>query len=492
MALFVFLLVIAASLYLVKLAHKGAISNNLDDIMKASGSFGPFLLFFISTGEIYTIGTLLGAPGAIYAKGANYGVWFFCYILLAYVVGYFLNPAVWRMGQLAKAVTVGDVIGWRYNSKLVQTLVALIGIVFFIPLIQFQVTGMGIVLYYLNLGIDPTLAAIIGAVLAFIYIAVAGIRSSAYVSILKDLLLILGVIFIGVGAAMVMPGGVSGIFHAVAAKNPQLLTVTTEPLTAGATFTISTILFQMLGFYVSPTNLQATMASSSAKNLRRNSIIMPMYMIMFPFLVISAYYALVQITGLEKPDYALLAVAVKVLPNWIVGLIAGGAALTAILFMAVAALAISGLFSKNILKVIKPDMSESNLIWGARMMMALSLIVGVLLALFSPGLVANLLALGYFGFTQPLVAILLGFFWKRTTKQGVCAGLIVGIASIFLIGTVPYAINKGAVALLINLMVTVAVSLVTRQDQQVKDRFELYWNAKLNTPVIQEKQAASN
>ncbi|MBP1763490.1 MAG: sodium:solute symporter [Firmicutes bacterium] len=479
MTLFVFALIIIVALGLVFLARRGAISNSMDDIMKASGSFGPFLLFFVSVGEIYTIGTLLGVPGAVYSKGANYGVWFFGYILLAYVIGYFLNPAVWRMGQLAKAITVADIIGWRYDSKVLQIIVALIGIVFFIPLIQFQITGMGIVFYYLDLGIDFTTSAIVGAMIAFSFIAVAGIRSSAYVAVLKDVLLILAVAVIGIAAAVNMPGGVEGIFRTVANNMPQLLTVTSEPVTAGLTFTISTILFQMMGFYVSPTNLQASMSSSSAKILRRNSIIMPLYMIMFPFLFIAAYYALVAVTGLEKPDYALLAVAVKLLPGWVVGLVAGGAALTAILFMAVAALAISGLFSKNILKVIRPDMSEIQLIWGARAMMAMSLTAGVLLALFSPGLVANLLAMSYFGTTQCVVPIVLGFLWKRATKQGICAGLVVGVAVIFLITTVPYGINKGAVALLINLAVTVIVSLLTKQDGKVAKRFEDYHTVNL-------------
>ena len=491
MALLVFCIIMLASLALAIFARRGVINNSMDDIMKASGSFGQFLLFFVSVGEIYTIGTLLGVPGAVYSKGANYGVWFFCYILLAYVVGYFLNPAVWRMGQLAKAITVGDIIGWRYNSKLLQVLVALVGIIFFIPLIQFQITGMGIVFYYLNMGIDFTYSSIIGAIIAFCFIAIGGIRSSAYVAVLKDFLLIIAVAVIGIVAAMAMPGGVEGIFRAVAEKTPELLTVTTEPLTAGATFTISTILFQMLGFYVSPTNLQASMSSKNAKNLRRNSIIMPLYMFMFPFLFIAAYYALVSITGLEKPDYALLAVAVKLLPSWLVGLVAGGAALTAILFMAVAALSISGLFSKNILAVVKPDLGEAQLIWGARAMMAFSLTIGVLLALFSPNLVANLLAIGYFGFTQPLVAILFGFFWKRATKWGVSAGLVAGVAAIFLINTVPYALNKGFIALLINLMVAVSVSLLTKQDSEVVKRFESYRTAKLKNLTGKNAESAS-
>ncbi|MDU2064159.1 MAG: sodium:solute symporter family protein [Sporomusaceae bacterium] len=488
MAMLVFSLIMILSLGLALLARRGSIKNSMDDMLKASGSFGSFLLFFISVGEIYSIGTLLGAPGSIYSKGANYGVWFFCYILLAYVVGYFLNPAVWRMGQLAKATTVADVIGWRFNSKGLEVIVAAIGIVFFIPLIQFQITGMGIVFHYLDLGISFEPAAIIGAVLAFAYLWLAGIRASAYVSVLKDALLILAVAAVGIAAVMAMPGGVEGIFRAVEAKTPQLLTVTSEPLTAGTTFTISTILFQMLGFYVSPTNLQATMSSKNAKNLRRNAIFMPLYMIMFPFLVIAAYYSLVAIPGLEKADYALLAAAVKLLPSWLVGLIAAGAALTAILFMAVAALSISGLFSKNILAVVKPNLAEQELILGARIMMAVSLGLGVYFAIFSPNLVANLLALGYFGFTQPVVAILFGFFWKRSTQWGVISGLALGIAYLFLGGVAPWGINKGLIALFLNLIVAVIVSLLTKQDAEVKRRFEAYHESDLST--VETKKAS--
>ena len=83
--------------------------------MTAGGSFGAFLVFFISVGEIYSIGTMIGTPGSIYANGATYGLWFICYILLAYCVGYFMNPAIWRMGQLSGATSIGDVIGWRYK-----------------------------------------------------------------------------------------------------------------------------------------------------------------------------------------------------------------------------------------------------------------------------------------------------------------------------------------------------------------------------------------
>jgi len=488
MALFVFCSILVLSIVIAVLARRGVVTSNMSDIMVASGSFGPFLLFFISVGEIYSIGTLVGAPGAIYSHGANYGIWFMCYILLAYAIGYFFNPALWRLGQLSKAVTIGDLLGWRFNSKAIQLLTAAVCIMFLMPWVQNQFAGMAILLKYLNLGIDFTPAVIISAIIAFIYIATAGIRSSAYVSILKDALMIVSIVAIGVAAAMAMPGGVGGIFHAIAAKSPKLLTVTTQPVTAGATFTLSTIVFQMLGFYLLPITVQGTLTSKSAKNLRRNSIYMPLYMLMFPFLVIAAYYALLTIPGLKVPDYALLAVSVSLLPSWLVGLMAGGAALTGILVMAVTALTVGGLFSKNILGVINPDMKQTQMVRWTQVATAIFLIGGVILALYYPTLMASVVTVAYSGLTQTFVGMMFAFLWKRSTKWGVGAGLLVGTVTLFLLKTVPYGLNKGLIALLINLLVAVVVSLMTTPDQETVSRFEAYI-AKSKGPVAAKADA---
>lgn len=88
---------------------------------------------------------------------------------------------------------------------------------------------------------------------------------------------------------------------------------------------------------------------------------MPLYMIMFPFLVIAAYYAVAQIPNLENSDWSLLAIAVDTLPNWMIGVIAGGGALTAIPGNGYVSLCVGGLFSKNIMGVIKPDLEEKKM-----------------------------------------------------------------------------------------------------------------------------------
>src|SRR5256885_4618547 len=79
----VFLGFIALSLYLAIRSRTGKGAQSVHDFFVASRQFGAFLVFFLAAGEIYSIGTMVGFPGGIYAKGPTYGVWFLGYILLA-------------------------------------------------------------------------------------------------------------------------------------------------------------------------------------------------------------------------------------------------------------------------------------------------------------------------------------------------------------------------------------------------------------------------
>jgi len=228
--------------------------------------------------------------------------------------------------------------------------------------------------------------------------------------------------------------------------------------------------------HVLPITMQGTFASKDEKILRRNSILMPLYMVMFPFLIIIAYFALLTLPGLEKADFALLAVAVKHLPGWVIGLIAGGAALTGILVTAFTGLCIGGMFSKNVLGVIKPGMKQTTMVLSTQTLTAIALLGGVILALYYPNLMLTVVTISYSGLTQAFVGILFACMWKNSTKWGISAGLIAGIAVLLFMGTVPYGLNKGFVALIINLAVAVAVSLATKPDSETIKRYEAYRN----------------
>src|SRR5215213_9325292 len=150
----IFAAIIIASL-LAFLAARNRDVLKINEYLVAGRSFSGFLLFFLAVGEIYSIGTMVGLPGGIYAEGAGYGVWFVGYILLAYPVGYFLAPLVWRAGQRYNAMTFPDMLKGHYRNRLLEVVAALTFFAYLIPWAQLQFTGLQIALGALGFDISP-------------------------------------------------------------------------------------------------------------------------------------------------------------------------------------------------------------------------------------------------------------------------------------------------------------------------------------------------
>ena len=195
-----FLGIIVLSLALAAFSRRGHLVQKAEDFFVASGQFNTVLFFFLAVGETYSIGSILGYPGGVYAGGTGAATWFLGYILLAFVVGYFLNPLIWRAGRIHGAVTLPDLFRRHFDSRALELVVAGAGLLFLVPLGMQQFLGLQIILKELNWGISPLILTFAAGVLAFIYIAISGIRASAYVAMLKDVLLILAILLTGLVA----------------------------------------------------------------------------------------------------------------------------------------------------------------------------------------------------------------------------------------------------------------------------------------------------
>ena len=449
MASVVFLLLIACSLVIVLGSSRGHGTTDIREYVIASGQFGGFLLFFLAAGEIYSIGTMIGFPGGIYAKGPAYGVWFLGYVLLAYPVGYFLNPLIWRAGRVYDAVTVSDLFKGHFQSRALELTVTISAITFLIPWGQLQFTGFIIALNGLGWHFSPTILVLIAAVLAFAYIAVAGIRAPAFVSIMKDILMILSIVVAGIAAASVE--GISPIFREAGEHVRSYMTAPEQ------TFAMTTIFSQALGFYMLPFTMQVLFTARSEQTIRRTQIFMPLYMLIFPFLVVAAYYSLGHAVGLHSANEAFMAAAVQLLPAWLVGLVAAGATLSGLVVLAGICLAIGPLVSRNILR----NIPESRQKRGSQIVIAAYLAVSMILTLALPSLMLHLINTAYYGFSQFFPGIAAILFFRKVNPYAVMAGIIVAdVLALTLDVTGAYvgSINIGLICLVINAAIVAAGS----------------------------------
>lgn len=132
-----FTLVLILALGAGVLSRRGS-KKEISDYLVGGRSFGPLLVFILGAGEAYSIGTLIGFPGGVYAHGASYGVWFIGYILLAYPIGYFFAPYLWRAGKRYGAMTLPDVAGRHFRSRGLELTIAIASVVFLIRGVSFS------------------------------------------------------------------------------------------------------------------------------------------------------------------------------------------------------------------------------------------------------------------------------------------------------------------------------------------------------------------
>jgi cation/acetate symporter len=175
------------------------------------------------------------------------------------------------------------------------------------------------------------------------------------------------------------------------------------------------------------------------------------------------------------PDAIVLATPeIAGLPYVIAGLVAAGGLAAALSTADGLLLAIANALSHDVYyQMIDPKASTTRRLTVARVLLVLVALLGAYLASFRPAVIVAMVAwafsLAAAGLFVPLV---LGIWWKRTTKAGACAGMIVGfgVCLYYLIGTQfggmelwwgVKNISSALFGLPLCLIVTVAVSLMT-------------------------------
>ncbi|MCA8246662.1 sodium:solute symporter family protein [Burkholderia multivorans] len=454
MSTVVFAALIVLSLYLAYRSRRGHGKQSVHDFFVASGQFGTALLFFLTAGEIYSIGTMVGFPGGIYAKGPTYGVWFLGYILLAYPIGYFIGPKIWEAGRRHHAITLADLFKGHYGSRALELIVALASIVFLIPWGQMQFTGLAAALKGLGWHVDPLYLILVCAALAFTYIAMSGVRASAYIAILKDILMLVAIVVTGTAVALKV-GSVHPVFEA--ASRHVSNTMTAPQLR----FSMSTMLYQSLGFYIMPFAVQGFFTARGPNTIRRTQVAMPLYMLMYPFLVVASYYAISANLKLASPNDAFFAAVVHLLPGWLIGLVAAGAALSGLLVLAGICLAIGSIVTRNLM----PNLPETRQKRAAKYVIVGYLLLSIATTMLTPNLMLTLINTTFYGIAQFLPGVLILLAQRRVRPVAVASGMLCGqaLAMLFYLLHVDFGgINLGLVCLVINMLVVAAVHATLR------------------------------
>jgi SSS family solute:Na+ symporter len=427
--------------------------------------FGTLLIWLLMAGEVFTTFSFLGASGWAYSRGGP-ALYILAYLSLGNIVSFFIVPTIWELGRAHGLQTQPDFFLMRYRSKYLAAFVAAVGVAFMIPYLQIQLTGLGIIMQVASFGgIGRTHAMLIAVALLAGFVFVSGIRAVAWVSIPKDILMVLAAVSIGIWVPHHYFGGIAPMFAVLARVKPSHMVMPGDTANLGHSWYISAVLLSSLGGSMWPHNFGASFTAKSADTLRRNAVLLPLYTLTLAFIFFTGFTAFLVVPGLRDGDLSLLTVVSKTFPAGMLGLIGGAGALTAMVPAAIIVLTASTLFAKNLVRpIFAPAMADDHVARLARIMVAVISLISLYLAVYSSSTLVSLLLLGYAGVTQFFPGVVLGLFWKRVTMAGVFAGMIVGVAcTAFLILSKrdPFCgLNAGFIALCSNFAVAVLVSML--------------------------------
>jgi solute:Na+ symporter, SSS family len=439
--------------------------------------FGWIFVFLLLAGEIYTTFTFLGASGFAYGIGAP-AYYILAYGTLAYVIAYFMLPPIWRYARDHGLHSQPDFFRRKYDSPALATLVSLVDLVALIPYLVLQLTGLGIIVVAAGYGaVSKDVAVWIGAAIVTVYVMVSGIHGSAWTSVLKDILILVVVLFLGIYLPVHLYGGIGPMFEKIDAAKPGFLVFAASG--QSVSWFVSTVLLTALGFFMWPHSFVACYTAKEESVFRRNAIMLPIYQLVLLFVFFVGFAAVLQVPGLKGGDtnLALFKLVTQQFPPAVVGIIGAAGVFTALVPGSMITMTAAMLLAKNLVGLARPDATNDDHAGLAKLLVPVVMLVAVYFTLTGNSTIVTMLLVGYSFVTQLFPAVIAALMRRNpATGAGVFAGILVGvvitavltftkttIGSLFPeLPEVVRDLNVGIIALVANVVVMVVVSAVTR------------------------------
>lgn len=476
---------ILVSLLLIVAVRQRRYNNDLSEWSTAHGSLGGLLMFVLMAGEVFTTFTLLGQSGFSYNKGGA-AFYMTAFDTLVYPTLYFLQPLIWKRSRELKVLSQSEYFSRAFSSHTLGKIITVVAGLALIPYIAIQISGLSVIASQLtHNALSPQLAQLWAVIGIMAYGIIGGIRGTVNLALVKDFLLMIIILVIGVYLPLHLYGSWPYILHQVEKTYPNFTTIHSSG--NGYVWFITTSLIMWAGYSFWPHAFSSIFAANSPKALRRSQVLAPLYTFLTIPILMVGFTARLNNPHVpyDQQDQALLNLTLHHMPEFMVIIVAVGGMLTALIPSTVMAISMS----MNIIKTFIPVTAQGTSVISerteTRVVKVLVPIIASLAALMSLYAGESIQELGVAGYgiisqlTVPFVIDQWNRKCNRTRKIPLCAiisGLLSGVviaacAGFFNINYMslrkylPEHIaecNIGVVALLINIAVVTIVNIAYR------------------------------
>ena len=309
-----------------------------------------------------------------------------------------------------------------------------------------------------------------------IYVSVSGVHGSAWISSIKDVLILLVIGFLGVYIPTHYYGGLEAMFDAVSAAKPGFAALGAPG--HGVVWYCTTVIISSFGMFMWPHTFASIFASRSEDSFRRNSVIMPVYALVMLLSMLVGFAAVLKVPGLHGGDIdlALLKLSARTFDPWFLGVIGGAGLLTALVPGSMMLVAASSLIANNVYGRLHRSAPSKRIAVVARLSVPCFTLLAVYFTLVGTQSIVSLLIVAFTLVSQLFPALFFSLLERRVVNAfGAAAGIVVGAAAASaaaltnstIATLLPMAgdrlgeVNMGLVAMILNIVVMLAVSLAT-------------------------------
>ena len=375
--------------------------------------------------------TVLGIPSTFLKEGLK-GVVSdpFGSSLCLIFVGMFFAKKLYRMNLL----TIGDYYRNRFGRK-VEVLVTMCIVISYLGWVAAQIKALGLVFNVVSGGYISTEAGmLIGAASILVYTLMGGMWSVAITDFLQMIIIVVGMLYIGWEVSGLVGGAGAVIEHA---SNSGKLNFWPDPTPREMLWFFAAWITMMLGS-IPQQDVFQRVASSENENVARNaSILGGVLYFIFAFVPMFLAYSATMIdpdmvAGLiDKDSQLILPTLIMTKVPVLAQVMFFGAVLSAIKSCASATLlAPSVTFSENILKAMMPAQSDRQFLFMMRIVVLVFTAIVTLFALNSGASIFQMVENAYkVTLVAAFVPLVFGLYWKRATRSGAMASIVLGLTS---------------------------------------------------------------
>lgn len=433
-----FYIILAIVLYLTLMMAIGIYfyrrTKKMSDYILGDRQLGAWITSLSAEASDMSGWMLMGLPGYAYVAGLGAG-----WIALGLAIGTYANwkfiAARFRIyTEIANnSLTMPDYFQNRFHdtSNYLRIISAVFILIFFIIY-----TSSGFVaggkLFHTVFGMPYEYALFFGAFVVVFYTFIGGFLAVCWTDFIQGVMMFFAIIAVPILGAYAF-GGITPTFTALYMIDPEYFNPFTKQ--DGSIFSVIEIISLLawgLGYFGQPHILVRFMASKSSREIKQATRIAMTWVIISlaaAVLVgmVGKVFLSTELTGSDV-ETVFMVMTDQLFSPFFYGLIIS-AVLAAIMSTASSQLLVAAsAFSQDFYKAIfHKNASDKELVWTSRISVLVISIIAIIIGLNPNSLILDMVAYAWAGFGASFgPAILLSLYWRRTTRNGVLAGIIVG------------------------------------------------------------------